>query len=157
MGIAAPRSMSRAALGPKKADMGKLTDAERQIGDAEINAVWWTTAGAGLCAPRAWALIRGADGVRTGGAEIWNPDDVVLYRGTTARTSTGIYTYTLPNSAPDETGVSQSIVIRCGKPTPQSATTLLVASVVVAANVATIKVVDKTDTLVDADVLIEVR
>lgn len=157
MGIAAPRPMSRAALGPKKADLGKMRDATKQIGEVEVNAVWWTTAGAGLCAPRAWALIRGADGVRSGGAEMWNPDDVALYRGTTARTSTGIYTYTLPTSAPDETGDVQPIIIRCGKPTPQSATTGLTASVVVSANVVTIKVVDKTDTLVDADVLVEVR
>jgi len=99
-----PTRPSRLAFGPTRTDDGAVVDHDKYVAAQVFNLDHWQTAGLGVVAPRAWALMSwsGSAMVIHASGEAWDPDGGA--EPTPARSGAGAYTLTYDSTYPDEAG-----------------------------------------------------
>lgn len=144
-----PVRISRAALGLKRENRAAIVNPKNCVGADQFNLLLWQAAGNNVAGALAWISVDSA-GARVGSGEAWNPDGNDLLRGTSSRTSTGIYVVTYAGSYPDMDDVDTPLALVSAKVSVRSSTAGLTAVWQLAGNVCTVKIATGGGTLTDA-------
>lgn len=116
-----PTRPTRNAFGPERVNDGVPPDADKYVDAETFNLEHWQTAGLGVVASRAWAVLNWTGSVLelVAAGEAWDPNGTQA-NPTPARASAGVYTLTYAATYANRLGAAVAPALIAGKASVQA-------------------------------------